>query len=1043
MGAILVKSLTQGCVVRCEKALFLPHCEKKLMPASAFVRLGCKIVLEDFDKVSLYSEKGDVIFSGKEVDGLYYFHSETVHSTSSTFFGLPLNTTEADVSAPDFSKRFLEAHWSFGHLHFKKLRKLFRLGKGDDPDCPACTIATSRKQALSKSKYNRSTRVNHRKHVDIGFTRNSEICFQLVIDDYTRESFLDVLTSKADCLTSFQTLQKCHDNDHAPYRLAVVRTDCEAIYTTPVWDLYCEQQGYAREFSGRYRHDQHGVVERAMQAIGVPFRCMMIQGNAPECDAPDALRHANVIRNNSPTKANNGWSPREKNAGRRLPVNQRLLRGPLFCLIFAHVYEEERHKNAPRGIPSVYLGYDSVNNVYLVKEWESGKRYFTADVTFHPHTFPYRSNPTRSLKQIHAFDDLAPHVLVPIDSESKGENEGKKEGKYGEDTPRRSHRVTFPSDQALRNFPDVDLPPSTKANNHFIHGFGPDPNDWPEAEMSKYGNEWILARLNEQNRFKSHGVLELVLRAQVVAAGKKIFKPRPVMKIKVNPPSLQHPHGSIDKFKYRLTIAAFTKSLIQGIDYEEKYASTVRWDSIKVLLAIACKENHDIVLFDISSFFLYAPLLDEVYMEQADGWEDPDKPKSLWVCKLKKSMYGLPQSPHNAQKELKATLIQGGVFKATSSDDCIYVGQEQGMDYSALGAHVDDLCAIGTKSGLEKIRKTLSGKFDITEKINPDVITGVQIERDRQKHWLKIHQTAYTTEMLVKYGMAECKGADTPIDPGTARELMLLPTDEKDVNVVKAYQTFVGELIWLRKTRLDLFFLISLLSRFLQNATARHLAIAKGRPLQFLKRTSSYGLVFAPGSGEWTLSGASDSDLAGDLNTARSTLGHCAHLGAFGAVLTSCGLERKICTSTGQGETYAVQALVKHIEWLRAFLNELGHAMDGPTMVYVDNNGVLKQSTKAVNHTMAKHYRIAQAYIRQMVDYGVVKLARVGTEENYSDIFTKALHGPAFIKHQFRIMGPQVPWLWLLVFVLNSLLRDANLIHGIFVIALFGPRNTG
>ena len=119
-----------------------------------------------------------------------------------------------------------------------------------------------------------------------------------------------------------------------------------------------------------------------MQAIGVPFRCMMIQGCAPEQDVPYALRHANVIRNNSPTNANKGWTPKEKELGLRLPPNKHLLKGPLFCLVFAHVYEEERVKHAPRGIPCVYLGYNDVDNVYIVKEWVSRKTYYTADVTF-------------------------------------------------------------------------------------------------------------------------------------------------------------------------------------------------------------------------------------------------------------------------------------------------------------------------------------------------------------------------------------------------------------------------------------------------------------------------------------------------------------------------------------------------------------------------------------------------------------------------------------------------------------------------------------
>ena len=116
--------------------------------------------------------------------------------------------------------------------------------------------------------------------------------------------------------------------------------------------------------------------------------------------------------------------------------------------------------------------------------------------------------------------------------------------------------------------PNVDLPPdavnTVNFDNDIVHSFGPEPTTWEEAINSKYANEWIVAELAEKESFAHHGVYDLV--PWSAAAGKKIFKPRPVLKIKVNPPTDEHPHGSIDKFKYRLTIAAFTKMLTQGID---------------------------------------------------------------------------------------------------------------------------------------------------------------------------------------------------------------------------------------------------------------------------------------------------------------------------------------------------------------------------------------------------------------------------------------------------------------------------------------------
>ena len=77
------------------------------------------------------------------------------------------------------------------------------------------------------------------------------------------------------------------------------------------------------------------------------------------------------------------------------------------------------------------------------------------------------------------------------------------------------------------------------------------------------------------------------------------------------------------------------------------------------------------------------------------------------------------------------------------------------------------------------------------------------------------------------------------------------------------------------------------------------------------------------------------------------------------------------------------------------------------TSVLTDNDGVLKQSTKAINHATAKHYRIGQAYIRSKVDDQTVNVEGVNTSQNPSDFFTKALLRPVFDRHRHAIMGPQ------------------------------------
>ena len=170
--------------------------------------------------------------------------------------------------------------------------------------------------------------------------------------------------------------------------------------------------------------------------------------------------------------------------------------------------------------------------------------------------------------------------------------------------------------------------------------FGPDPDNWSQALTSRYADEWILACLEEKNSFQQHGVYTLVPRS--AAEGKRIYKPRPVFKIKINPPDAKNVHPTIDKFKFRLTIAAFAKTMSQGVDFEEKRASTVRWEATLLLVSMAVQHDYDLCLVDIKTFFLYGDLTDNVFMEQPLEWESEDYPASDWICKLNKSMYGLP-----------------------------------------------------------------------------------------------------------------------------------------------------------------------------------------------------------------------------------------------------------------------------------------------------------------------------------------------------------------------------------------------------------------
>ena len=188
-GTVLVRSETTNQVIAFERVLLLPSCSKKLLPVRPLLQKGCSIRLENYDSVIIETDKGEGIMHGQiEHDSLYRMAISPVHSahlnqtpvsssfevrgsgktaaSEKSFFGLPYKGSLSSGS-DQFARQLQEAHCSLGHLNFDTVRKMFGLKRGDNPHCPACALARLRKEELKVHQYERSTRPNHRWHLDI------------------------------------------------------------------------------------------------------------------------------------------------------------------------------------------------------------------------------------------------------------------------------------------------------------------------------------------------------------------------------------------------------------------------------------------------------------------------------------------------------------------------------------------------------------------------------------------------------------------------------------------------------------------------------------------------------------------------------------------------------------------------------------------------------------------------------------------------------------------------------------------------------------
>ena len=178
-------------------------------------------------------------------------------------------------------------------------------------------------------------------------------------------------------------------------------------------------------------------------------------------------------------------------------------------------------------------------------------------------------------------------------------------------------------------------------------------------------------------------------------------------------------------------------------------------------------------------------------------------------------------------------------------------------------------------------------------------------------------------------------------------------------------------LIHLTTTRLDISFVVGILSKFMEKSCKGHWSTAK-RVLRYLKGTQDVGLKYSKVD-EFKLIGYSNSDFDGDKETKVSTFGYTMSLGSAAVSWRSRKQSVSVDSKT-EAEYVAAAEATKEIVWLGKILEDLQEKQENSTPLLVDNTSAIKLAKNPRFHDRTKHINTKYHLIRHHVEAKTVHL---------------------------------------------------------------------
>nr|GEX99708.1 retrotransposon protein, putative, Ty1-copia subclass [Tanacetum cinerariifolium] len=510
-----------------------------------------------------------------------------------------------------------------------------------------------------------------------------------------------------------------------------LRTDNGLEFCGESFNALCRKYGIARHHTLVRTPQQNGVVERMNRTIMEKVRCMLSHANLDKDFWVEAATTVTYLIN---------CSPRD-----------------LLMAIFQNYYGQG--KLVPRAVKCIFLDYSFEVKGYRV--WCLDPKYrkiiHSKDVTF--------------------FEDVIINSgkdVVPPHNVNNNHTEGKVEFEF--DVENSTHTQPLFNDEHVETQDDGNMPTSPQSQPQTEYLLAQDrerrqvnrpprledyqfdlvayafvaathienckPTNYLEAISSPKCDNCVVAMEEEVESLHKNETWELV----TFPKKKRVISCKWLFKVKDGIPGVER-----NQYKARYVVRGFNQC--EGINLNEE----------------------------------------EIYVEQPEGFKVPRKEDH--VCRLKKSLYALKQSPRQWYKRFDSFMICHG-YDRCSYDECVYLRK--------LVLYMDDmLIATPNKDQIRELKDQLSNEFDMKDLGAAKRILGIEIRRYQKMGKLTISQTDYISKVLKKFNMSSCKPVPTPLAPHFKLSSHKCPKSEEDKEDMSrvSYSSAVGSLMYAMKGR--------------------------------------------------------------------------------------------------------------------------------------------------------------------------------------------------------------------------------------------------